>query len=258
MDRTRTVIIRRPAEDEHEKTGLGRYADNCQECLGTLPTVEADLNLKSGLMNFVINGIIRPFFRMKDLDGNDTVFHATDELCGFAFRFLRGKKILTVHHIIERSECSSAYYAIWMRNLRSAIAHADRIIAISDLTLDELRKLGVPDEKTVRIDNRISPAFRRLEIAKKDIICCIGELIPRKNMSASIEAFAELVSHPETSNYRLVICGKGTEEQSLKELARVLNVSDCVEFVRDMDTEMIVELYNESRFVFNTSLHEGL
>lgn len=254
----KVVVLRRPYESGRMKTGLGRYADVVQRHLADREpdVITMDLSLKKGVFNLLTNGLIRPFFRVCN-NRNDT-FHATDELCGVMFPFIRGRKIVTVHHVITDGESGRAFSGFWHFVTRIALRRADRIISISDPTTQDLLSMGVDESRITTIDGSVEPIFRRIDIEKKRTIGCVGQLQPRKNMKDSVLAFSELVSMDGMEDMTLRIVGKGPEEQDLRDYAQSLGISDRVEFLKDLDEDELVRFYNECLLVLNTSLHEGL
>jgi glycosyltransferase involved in cell wall biosynthesis len=259
----RLTILRRQSTDANMSTGLGKYADSVENCLKEAEidykVVHLNIDLSKGYRGLLVNGIIGPF---KSLTGiGKGTFHATDELCGAFFPFVRGKKLLTIHHIIKKGEYrGKLYYIMWMTATRISIKSADKIIAISEPTRKEiLERFGVNPDKVVCVTNRIDSIFEiRKEVKKEKIIGCMGMLIPRKNMSSAISAFGRLLAHPDMSDYSMVICGEGHEKEKLLELTEKLGIKDKVSFISNLSDSEIVDFYNRSALLFNTSLHEGM
>ena len=252
----KTVIIRRPFEDV-SKTGLGRYADSVGACVDSPEYVEADLMLKHGLLHFLTKGLIRPFFRMLDESSDETVFHATDELCAFAFPFLKGRKVMTVHHVIKPGESGKVFHHIWHSIVATGLRHADAVVCISDRTAKDVVDIGADPERVTVVTNRIDPVFVPDGSEREDLICCVAELIPRKNVDLVIRSFGIMCSESDGSGYRLVVCGKGSEKDRLVSLIEDLDLSDRVEFVQDLTEREIVNLYCRSRLALTGSSHEG-
>ena len=138
-----------------------------------------------------------------------------------------------------------------------AVKKADTIISISEPTTAGLIDMGVDPDKIVTIDNRVDTVFRRLDILKRRYIGCMGSLYPRKNMQDSLLAFSELIERPGMDDLELHIVGKGPEEENLRLRSKELGIDDKVSFLKDLDEQELVEFYNESLLIFNTSLHEG-
>ena len=255
----KAVIFRRPFESESMKTGLGRYADGIQGCLKAedVEYIPMDLSLKRGIKGLLIDGMIRPLLHLINCNDKSVTYHATDELCGALFPFVKGRRILTVHHVITDNEWDGIFSLIWRKLTKYAVKKADTIISISEPTTADLIDIGVDPDKIVTIDNRVDTVFRRLDIRKSRYIGCMGSLYPRKNMQDSLLAFFELIERPGMDDLELRIVGKGPEEENLRLRSKELGIDDKVSFLKDLDEQELVKFYNESLLIFNTSLHEG-
>ena len=86
----------------------------------------------------------------------------------------------------------------------------------------------------------------------KKIVMTMAELIPRKNVEGTINAFAAA----ENEDAILLICGKGKEQRKLKDLAKDLGVKDKV-FFAGYRTD-ILEICRISDIFLFTSRQEGL
>lgn len=259
------ILLRRPTVGAMTRTGLGKYADTIEKCLIEVgvdyEVIPVNLTVSAGYIRFLKEGLWRPFLSVFKKRKSVEVFHATDELCGVFFPLIKGKKFLTLHHVVKKGEYrGSVYYTIWNIVTTMAIKRADKIIAISTSTKEEIiKKFEVDPDKIVCISNKVDDAFHELDdVKKEDVIGCLGMLIPRKNTSSAIEAFKYLSEKPGMSNYILEICGKGPEKEMLLEMAKKLGIKEKVKFVSDLNDEEIVRFYNRSKLIFNTSLHEGI
>ncbi len=86
----------------------------------------------------------------------------------------------------------------------------------------------------------------------KKIVLNVAELIGRKNVEASIRAFA----NSDTTDAIMLICGKGVLLDDLKALCKELNVEDKVFFL-GYRTD-IIDIYRISDIFLFTSYQEGL
>ena len=94
---------------------------------------------------------------------------------------------------------------------------------------------------------------RELKIPhNKKIVMTMAELIPRKNVEGTINAFAAA----ENEDAILLICGKGKEQGKLKDLVKDLGVKDKV-FFAGYRTD-ILEICRISDIFLFTSRQEGL
>jgi glycosyltransferase involved in cell wall biosynthesis len=118
------------------------------------------------------------------------------------------RTVVTIHDLVSFlfPQTVPRKYAVYMRLMtRLAVRSADRIIAVSGATRDDLRTvLGVPDDKVVVIHEAVGPEFaapaepaalaavtRRYGI-RPPYCLFVGNLEPRKNLSRLIEAFGLL------------------------------------------------------------------
>jgi glycosyltransferase involved in cell wall biosynthesis len=118
------------------------------------------------------------------------------------------RTVVTIHDLVSFlfPRTVPRKYAVYMRLMtRLAVRSADRIIAVSGATKDDLtRVLGVPDEKVVVIHEAVAAEFgmppgpegveavvRRYGI-RRPYCLFVGNLEPRKNLSRLIEAFGLL------------------------------------------------------------------
>lgn len=256
---TGITIYRRPEEDTNGKTGLGRYADVIEYCLEDAPydVVISDATSARGWCNMLMNGFVRPIRKSRRLNDEETICHATDELCSMVFPFVKGRKIMTVHHVSFREKRIDLFYHMWMLITKTGIRKATKVIAISEATKRDLLRIGCPEEKITVIVNRIDPKFRKKDIPKKKGIFCMGQLAPRKNMEDALRAFIELSGYEGMEDLTITFCGNGPNRENLESMAAEAGVSDRMRIVTGISEEEVVDLYNESMLVFNTSLLEG-
>ncbi|MGH7320633.1 MAG: glycosyltransferase family 4 protein [Candidatus Rokuibacteriota bacterium] len=118
------------------------------------------------------------------------------------------RTVVTIHDLVSFlfPETVPRKYSLYMRVMtRLAVRSADRIIAVSGATREDLRRiLRVPDDKVVVIHEAVAPEFavasgpetRRAVACRYGIrppYCLfVGNLEPRKNLIRLIEAFAHL------------------------------------------------------------------
>ncbi len=135
------------------------------------------------------------------------------------------RTVVTVHDLVSFlfPETVPRKYSLYMRLMtRLATRSADRIIAVSNATREDLRRrLGIPADKIVVIHEAVAPEFgippapgvveavtRRYGI-RLPYCLFVGNLEPRKNLSRLIEAFALVKSSrlPDVGAYQLVLAG---------------------------------------------------
>lgn len=96
---------------------------------------------------------------------------------------------------------------------------------------------------------------KRAELAMGDddvVLISMGDLVPRKNYATAIRAIART----QNPHLHYMICGKGPELDSLKELARTLGVENQIHFL-GFRTD-VKELLRAADIFLFTTLQEGL
>ncbi|WP_022948497.1 glycosyltransferase family 4 protein [Methylohalobius crimeensis] len=135
--------------------------------------------------------------------------------------------------------------------------HADRVIANSRFTRNELRKLGVAEEKIVSISpgvdlERFRPGlptedlFRRLRLnSDTPLILSVGRLSRRKGFDQVIRALPSVLAQVPEVRYALI--GIGEDESYLKRLAEETGVAERVHFLGHVPMEELPRWYNACR-----------
>lgn len=135
---------------------------------------------------------------------------------------------------------------------------ADKIIAVSDQTKDDLISLGVKAEKISIVPNginyektaKVAPSSEKLDIVY------LGRLIKPKKVDVLLEAIAILKK--EFPKLKVGIIGDGPEKSDLESLAGKLGIKDNVKFfgfVEDFDE--VVALMKSSKVFAIPSIQEG-
>ena len=254
--------MRRYPDTETKGTGIGSYSDMLEFLLKRkgvdYENVYFKLSTDEGYMKCLRQGFIEPplVLRKKDCQ----LYHATDELCCMTFPRIKGKKVVTFHHVSKSREGESPFLlTTWRMAAKRAVRHSDAIIAVSQQTRNELvEQLGADPEKVFVLEHTIDTIFRDLGKPRDKIIGFVGTLIERKNVSAGIRAFKRFTEMPGTDGYRLVICGDGPMKDKLVSLSESLGVADRVDFISKLGKEELLDFYNRMDVFANTSMHEGL
>jgi phosphatidylinositol alpha-1,6-mannosyltransferase len=140
------------------------------------------------------------------------------------------------------------------RAMRFALRHADRVIANSDFTRDELLKMGV-DEKKVELicpgvdTERFRPGLpcddlkRSIRLAPDEkLIVSVGRLQRRKGFDTVIQSLPQLLRQGIRVRYALI--GIGEDHDYLNDLATELGVSDRVHLLGHVPPEDLPRWYN--------------
>lgn len=138
------------------------------------------------------------------------------------------------------------------------LALANRVIAVSDQTKDDLVSLGVKPEKIRMVPNginykdvsKVSPSAEKLDVVY------LGRLIKPKNVDMLLRAIAILKK--EFPRIKAGIIGDGPEMSGLRSLAEELGIRDNVKFfgfVEDFDE--VSALMKSSKVFVIPSTQEG-
>lgn len=186
---------------------------------------------------------------------------------------IEGKTIITVHDLAYYDSSLNAYKrldTLYMRRMiRSSVARADGIIAVSENTKqDILRTLNPP--KTTRIEvihEAASEAFKPLhdenilvECRKKfgldgPFFFYAGSISPRKNLARAVRAFARIAADiPHTF---VITGGRRWRDGGFLDDLRKSGTADRVKILGHVSREELVGLYNLADFSIYPSLYEG-
>src|SRR5712664_1138017 len=130
---------------------------------------------------------------------------------------------------------------------------AAAVVANSEFTRKQLLRIGISDDRIVKITPgvdatrfRPEPANEKLiaryGLAGKTVVLSVGRLVPRKGHRAALEAFARVCREFPDAHY--VIAGVGPEEQSLRHLSEHLGLQGRVTFTGLVPAENLPDLYN--------------
>ena len=246
------------------KDSLDSYADYVEDIVSGLgydvKDMEVEMSLRSGYLGYLRKGLLAPLIRTLRAGRRDVV-HYTFEGLALFIPFCRAKKVVTFHHYVYKEENNPRrWYLLWRMSAGLAVRYADVLITVSEQTKEEvIRELGADPSRIVVFSSSPNRELRLdPSIGKRRMVGCMGSLTERKNISATIRAFAILCSEPGFEDYVLRICGKGPLKDRLVAEAESLGVEDRVEFVSDLSVSELREMYNSCSMVFNTSSHEGV
>lgn len=225
-----------------------------------------------------INSMCRSFvdhvFEVEDMVGRFDVIHAHDWLVANAMIWIkqgRGHKCLFTIHSTEYGRCGNAFDTDRSERIRyqerAGIYWADRVIAVSQATKDEITWMyEVPGSKTMVVYNGVSPDRfdqptdpgadkRRYHIGPLDptILFC-GRLSWQKGPDILVEAIPPILrQHPSS---RFVFVGDGDMRDTLESRIRQLGVAHAVRFLGYCNGDELVRLYKLAEVVCMPSRNE--
>jgi len=184
-------------------------------------------------------------------------------------RFSKIPTVVTAHDLIVAKQpklmsgLARWYFAKW---IPASYRSADHIIAVSEATRDDLvNDLGIDPDKITVIYHGINPAFNRVtdphEInrvrfkyhAPIDFFLMVGSFESRKNIDASINAFAELSDLSD--QIKLILVGQSSPYQhKMMDLVREKRLQDRVLFPGFVPDRELAALYSvATAFLFPSS-----
>jgi glycosyltransferase involved in cell wall biosynthesis len=185
------------------------------------------------------------------------------------------RTVVTIHDLVSFLFPGTVprKYSLYMRLMtRLAVRSADRIIAVSRATRDDLAQvLAVPDERVVVIHEAVGPEFaappepghvaavlRRYAI-RPPYCLFVGNLEPRKNLPRLIEAFASIRARRAGGpRPQLVVAGtRGWLYGSIFRAVEAHGLAADVVFTGYVPPEDLPALYAGSGCFVFPSLYEG-
>jgi phosphatidyl-myo-inositol dimannoside synthase len=130
---------------------------------------------------------------------------------------------------------------------------ADAIVANAEFARANLIRIGIPENRIVKINpgvdlERFSPRPARKDLLQKwnlegkKVVLTVARLISRKGHDLVLRAIARLVREIPQAVYLIV--GQGPEEQNLRKLATELGIADSVRFAGRIPEELLPDCYS--------------
>jgi glycosyltransferase involved in cell wall biosynthesis len=132
---------------------------------------------------------------------------------------------------------------------------AEKVVCVSKYEMKLIENdFQVPRSKLVHIPNGLNleefKAIKELEKESK-IVLYAGRLESYKGIRYLIEAL------PLLDGYRLKVIGKGSYDKKLHELAQKLNVSDRIDWLKDIEREELLSHFKSADVFVNLSTFEA-
>jgi len=191
------------------------------------------------------------------------------------------KTIVTIHdlaplHFPDKFFVSEKFYNNYKKCLKYIRKNADYILTVSDYSKEDIaNKLNFPTERIIRIYNGIDSKFHKidnnneiLEFTKRKLslpskfILFVGGLDFRKNVETLIRSFKFVVEDANYINYKLIIVGKAPFKKDkfyppLEIISKELSLDKNIIFLREINDEELVVLYNLATLFVFPSIFEG-
>ncbi len=217
----------------------------------------------------------RPFWRSlgvkKTLTKNKIdIYHGLSHEIPFGIDKLPLKTVVTIHDLVFKKY--PGYYSTFDRKMydwkfRYACEHADRIIAISESTREDIIDYyDIAPEKIEVIYQSCHDSFKQdlsdrtiAQVLQKyrlpeTFMLFVGSIIPRKNLLKVVQAMELL---PESEKIPLVVVGNGRQyKKTVQEYLHKAGLSDRVFFVQINFAELPALYQRASLFIY-PSFYEG-
>jgi len=153
---------------------------------------------------------------------------------------------------------------------KKLMKRSDALIAVSKYTVEELTELYGIDEKKVHVIyngvdvEKFKPKPNKAELRRefgleeeKKLVLFVGRLYHRKGLEILLRSIPPVIQ--KFSNVKFVISGKGfkQKEESLKNLAKQLDIEDHVSFLGYVPDEKLPSLYAASDIFVLPAIYEN-
>jgi colanic acid/amylovoran biosynthesis glycosyltransferase len=135
----------------------------------------------------------------------------------------------------------------YLRFYKIAFSYASSLIAVSNVMVDELKRLGAPADKIFKASCGVDTLkFPLLDISNTDRnFLSIGRFVEKKSPSSIVKAF-KLVTE-KFPDARLWMVGNGPLFNETKDLIKSLNLENNIELTGILKSDQIRELMRKSR-----------
>lgn len=250
MHQTSTLL----AERGHEVIVLtGRLPDTPEE--EVTPEGYRIIRLKSKFFNIYNPPYIRSYGILDALDSLDgdivNYNYRWAPSYNKAMRAYKGKKIYTCHNtwgegVGWQRIPSKLNDEMFVRTLKTY----DHIIIVTEYHRQAMLDHGIPNDK-IDVVNVCMDKYPVIEDCPEgDFILSLGRLVKVKGLEYLIEAMKDV-------DYKLVLCGKGPEEENIRKLITKYDLWDRIEMKGYVSEEEKFRLQSTCRFNVMPSIHDS-
>lgn len=168
-----------------------------------------------------------------------------------AMRAYKGKKIYTCHNtwgegVGWQQIPSKLNDEMFVRTLKTY----DHVIIVTEYHRQAMLDHGIPNDK-IDVVNVCMDKYPIIEDCPEgDFILSLGRLVKVKGLEYLIEAMKDV-------DYKLVLCGKGPEEDNLRKLITKYNLWDRIEMKGYVSEEEKFRLQSTCKFNVMPSIHDS-
>jgi len=199
------------------------------------------------------------------------LYHGLTQQIPRSIRLSKVPKVLTIHDLIYREHpefSPNQNLETFDRQLRTACAVSDRIIAVSESTKTDLvRFFSIPSEKIQVIYSSCDTRFhekvsreRKVDVQGRyglpeKYLLYVGSMTARKNLLVIVKALNEI---PVEKRLPLVIIGKETDySREVFDYADQMNLTDYLSVPSYVHTRDLPAIYQGAQVFIYMSLYEG-
>lgn len=207
-----------------ERSDLKEIKNIVERLIDLIPSISADL--------FHLNAITPLFFYLR------------------ARRVMDAPILFTIHNSLEMLPYSSENIVKFFDSVSWATAVSQSVFQAAEKSI-----AGIGSRFSVLYNGLKMPSLAPEPISfSPPVFLCYGRVIPQKGFDVALNAFARV--HREHPEARLIFAGDGVLLDSMKELARALEIDKQVDFMGWVHPEKIYALINQSSAVIVPSRYQ--
>lgn len=187
------------------------------------------------------------------------IYHGLSNEIPLGINRKRTKTVVTIHDLLFLQY--PEHYRFFDRKIyeaktRYAVKNADKVIAVSEQTKTSLTEHFRVGPEKIEVIYPIVDLQPAVAATNGDIkyMLNVGSLVPRKNQSRLIEAYALIEKNIAEE---LWIAGNGPLKKELEHFVQQLNLTNRVKFLSGLDNRQLAELYKGATAFVYPSLMEG-
>lgn len=200
------------------------------------------------------------------------IFHGLSHEIPFNIHKTNIRSVVTIHDIIYKTYpdmFTAIDRAIYNAKFRYSCKHADKVIAISESTKQDIIKyFNTPSDKIEVIYQAINPVFYQMQDAEKaeqitkqynlpdDYLLYVGSINSRKNLLSIIKALKLL---PKDLQIPLVIVGQGGQyKNEVLSYAKANRLDHLLILINNLsDSRTLQAFYQRAKIFVFPSIYEG-
>lgn len=180
----------------------------------------------------------------------------------------RGRTFVTVHDLayLRFPQFTEWKNLLYLRMaLPAALRRADRIVAVSQTTADDVEEFFGMGEKVTVIPTAVSPMFfeRPYPALPEDLglerpfLLCVGTIEPRKNLDGAIRAFTSLAHDLGDSTDLVIAGGRGWRDATFRRALEQSSARAHIRVLGGVSDTTLAALYHRAVALVAASHYEG-